>query len=71
LLGHLQFLTTDLRADVDAAEVSLADLVRPVHGLEHEGLILESERGEVLLVPETDLGDPHATVIGHGLSQQA
>ena len=42
---------------VDAAEVRLADLVRPVHRLQHERVVVEAERREVLLVAEADLRD--------------
>ena len=53
------------------AEFGLPDLVRPIHGLEHQHVVAGADGGEMLLVAEAHFGDGHPGVLAHGLQQQA
>src|SRR5712691_4882218 len=69
-LGHLHFLRPDLDLLVEDLELGGPDLVRPEHRLQHEDVVLEAKRAEVLLLPQGDLGHRHPAVLRHRLPKQ-
>ena len=52
------------------SRVERADLVGPVHGLQHERVVLEAKGGEVLLVAEAHLRDADLLILAQRLTQQ-
>ena len=57
LTRHLHFGVAHTRLLVELFELGGADLVGPVHRLEHEHPVLQADGGEVLLLAESYLRD--------------
>src|SRR5919197_2988498 len=70
--GHLHLgLLEPRRADVAVELSRVPHLVRVVHGLEEQEVVVGAQAGEVLLVADDDLRDPDLAGLGERANEQA